>query len=606
MATLCLAPQVKGSVHKQPIPHRIGELKTSLSSVKQPFIQELKKIPMMIDVSKTIKSATVRILDAFVDSIFQFVDQPVLPSQRNFLPVEEIGHIVQIEGIVGEIPTDFPEGVYIRNGANPLWGGLKSAISVFGRSNHVWIEGEGMLHALYFTKDTNGNWSFSYNNRFVESQTFKMEKQRNKPSYLPALEGDSPAILAAFLLNAFRFGDVNKILSNTNVFEHGGKYYSIAENYLAQEIDISSLSTFDDWDLCGAWCRPFTSHPKKAPGSGELVIMGVDAVKPYYVVGVISANGKKLIHKADVKLERSTFAHDIGVTQKYNIILDYPLIIDVHRLLRGGPLLKYEKEKYARIGVMPRYGDADSIRWFDVESYCTFHILNCFEDGDEVIVRACKSNESIIPGPDWGIDKFKWFSKGFKPLSTSTEEEDDNSSIKDGFLFTCVNEWRLNMETGEVKERNLSGTEFSMDFPMINEGYTGLRCKYGYTQVIDSEASSICGKTKYGSLAKLYFEESDSFDSSVKGHFGNPIKMEHHKFAKNNFCTGSAFVSKLGASKEDDGWIVAFVHDEDTDTSHVIIVDAKNFEGEPIAKIPLPQRVPYGHHGAYFQTPSQR
>ncbi|THG14855.1 hypothetical protein TEA_010422 [Camellia sinensis var. sinensis] len=48
-----------------------------------------------------------------------------------------------------------------------------------------------------------------------------------------------------------------------------------------------------------------------------------------------------------------------------------------------GKLLKYEKEKYARIGVMPRYGDADSIRWFDVESYCTFHILNCFEDGDE-------------------------------------------------------------------------------------------------------------------------------------------------------------------------------------------------------------------------------
>ncbi|KAF5933715.1 hypothetical protein HYC85_029886 [Camellia sinensis] len=115
-----------------------------------------------------------------------------------------------------------------------------------------------------------------------------MEKQRNKPSYLPAVEGDSPAILAAFVLNALRFGDVNKILSNTSVFEHGGKYYSVAENYLAQEIDISSLSTLDDWDLGGAWGRPFTTHPKKAPRSGELVIMGVDAVKPYYVVGVIS------------------------------------------------------------------------------------------------------------------------------------------------------------------------------------------------------------------------------------------------------------------------------------------------------------------------------
>ncbi|CAL5441554.1 unnamed protein product [Camellia sinensis] len=593
MATLCLASQVKGSIHKQPIPQRIGELKTSLSSTVKPFIQELEKLPMRVDVSKTIKSVTLRILDAFVDSVFQFVDQPVLPSQRNFVPVEEIGHIAQIEGIVGEIPADFPEGVYIRNGANPLWGGLKSTISVFGKSNHVWVEGEGMLHALYFSKDTNGNWSFAYNNRFVEPKTFKMEKQRNKPSYLPAVEGDSPAILAAFVLNALRFGDVNKILSNTSVFEHGGKYYSIAENYLAQEIDVSSLSTLDDWDLGGAWGRPFTTHPKKAPGSGELVIMGVDAVKPYYVVGVISADGKKLIHKADVKLKRSTLAHEIGITQKYNIILDYPLLVDVYRLFRGGP-----------IGVMPRYGDADSIRWFDVESYCTFHILNCFEDGDEVIVRACKANESIIPGPEWGIDKFKWFSRGFKPLNTSTEE-DDNNSIKDGFLFTCVHEWRLNMGTGEIKERNLTGTEFSMDFPMINEGYSGLKHRYGYCQVIDSEASSISGKSKYGSMAKLYFEKPDSSESSVEGHFEKPIKMEHHKFAKNNFCTGSAYVSKPGGSEEGDGWIVAYVHDEDTDTSHVIVVDAKNFQGEPIAKIPLPQRVPYGHHGAYFQTPSK-
>ena len=36
---------------------------------------------------------------------------------------------------------------------------------------------------------------------------------------------------------------------------------------------------------------------------------------------------------------------------------------------------------------MPRYGDADSIKWFDVEPNCTFQILNCFKDGDEVSCR---------------------------------------------------------------------------------------------------------------------------------------------------------------------------------------------------------------------------
>ena len=36
--------------------------------------------------------------------------------QSNFAPVEEIGEAVKITSIEGEIPNDFPEGIYIRNG----------------------------------------------------------------------------------------------------------------------------------------------------------------------------------------------------------------------------------------------------------------------------------------------------------------------------------------------------------------------------------------------------------------------------------------------------------------------------------------------------------
>lgn len=59
-----------------------------------------------------------------------------------------------------------------------------------------------------------------------------------------------------------RFGAVNKYFSNTNVFEHSGRVYSVTENYLPQEVDISTLETLSDWDVNGAWDRPFTGHPK--------------------------------------------------------------------------------------------------------------------------------------------------------------------------------------------------------------------------------------------------------------------------------------------------------------------------------------------------------
>eukprot|EP00258_Populus_trichocarpa_P029715 XP_024445734.1 carotenoid 9,10(9',10')-cleavage dioxygenase 1-like [Populus trichocarpa] len=143
-----------------------------------------------------------------------------------------------------------------------------------------------------------------------------------------------------------------------------------------------------------------------------------------------------------------------------------------------------------------------------------------------------------------------------------------------------------------------------MDFPFINEDVTGLKHKYGYTQVIDSLASSISGICKYGSVAKLHFnEEMSAF--SKEGSNEQPVKAEYHKFPENTFCTGSTFVPKQGGVEEDDGLIITFVHNEERNVSQVYIIDAKKFESDPIAILTLPQRVPYGHHGVFVSMPNQ-
>ncbi|KAK4486839.1 hypothetical protein RD792_006572 [Penstemon davidsonii] len=585
MATLSYAIQVKCSSFSPD--HSTASLSSSFSF--KPFLKKMYHKPIFDSVPKNIKEASVKFWDAFVDYAFVFVDQPLLPSQSNFAPVEEIGEAIQVtETIDGTIPVDFPEGVYVRNGPNPLFGGLKSTNSIFGKSSQTWVEGEGMLHALYFSKDSDGKWNVCYNNKFVKTDTFKLEKAMKKPGFIPAIEGDSAAVLSAYLLNWLRFGSENKLLSNTNVFEHCGKLYSVAENHIPQEIDILTLETKRNWDINGAWDRPFTSHPKKVHGTGELVIMGIYPQKPYFELGVVSADGKKLLHKVDLKLNRCCLCHEIGITERYNVIMDFPLTLDINRLITGGPLIKYNKEGYARIGIMPRYGDADSVKWFDVEPCCTFHIINCYEQGDEVVVLACRARDSIIPGPDFGLNKFEWFSKRFKHIGGSLDEKSEENS-----LFSRVYEWRINLKSGDVKERNLTGTEHSMDFPMINEKYTGKENNFGYTQVVDLQASSISGMAKFGGLAKHYFKETKNELSEES------IETEYHMFPENTFCTGAAFVAKCGGSEEDDGWVVTYVHNEDSNESQVHIVDAKNFSNEPVAKITLPTRVPYGFHGAF-------
>lgn len=336
------------------------------------------------DASNALNDASQRLLDAFVDTIFTLSHQPLRPAEGNFAPVEEIGGMREIFDVAGEIPADFPEGVYIRNGSNPLFGALHSSTSIFGKSHDIWVEGEGMLHAVYFTKSNNNTWSIKYTNRYVQSDTFRAEKGLKKPCFIPASDGDPLAMLIAGTLNTLRFGKAFKNMSNTSVFEHAGRVFSAAENDNPHEIDLYNLDTLGSWNVDGGWKMPFTAHPKVIPGTGELVIFGFNLDAPFLTVGVISADGKKLQQKVALKLDRCTYCHEIGVTTMYNIILDAPLTISKERMLKGGPLIEFEKDSYARIGVMPRYGDANSITWFYVQPFCTIHLVNCFEEDDEV------------------------------------------------------------------------------------------------------------------------------------------------------------------------------------------------------------------------------
>jgi carotenoid cleavage dioxygenase len=60
------------------------------------------------------------------------------------------------------------------------------------------------------------------------------------------------------------------------------------------------------------------------------------------------------------------------------------------------------------------------------------------------------------------------------------------------------------------------------------------------------------------------------------------------------------FVPADGASSEDDGYLLSFVHDPAENKSELIILDASNMEKDPVARIHLPTRVPAGFHGSWI------
>jgi hypothetical protein len=69
------------------------------------------------------------------------------------------------------------------------------------------------------------------------------------------------------------------------------------------------------------------------------------------------------------------------------------------------------------------------------------------------------------------------------------------------------------------------------------------------------------------------------------------------------------FVPRQNGRSEDDGWLLSYVFDEGQLDSHgecppnaaseLWIIDARNMK-DVVAKVRLPQRVPYGLHGTWF------
>ena len=55
-----------------------------------------------------------------------------------------------------------------------------------------------------------------------------------------------------------------------------------------------------------------------------------------------------------------------------------------------------------------------------------------------------------------------------------------------------------------------------------------------------------------------------------------------------------------GPADESNGWYVGYVYDAARDGSDLVILDAADISAPPVAKIAMPQRVPFGFHGNWI------
>jgi carotenoid cleavage dioxygenase len=132
--------------------------------------------------------------------------------------------------------------------------------------------------------------------------------------------------------------------------------------------------------------------------------------------------------------------------------------------------------------------------------------------------------------------------------------------------------WRFNLKSGETTEEQLDDAK--TEWPTMNRQRLGRRSRYAYNAYVPN----------FDGLVKYDIEKGTS---------------EQYRFGPGRIGSEAPFAPRLNARDEDDGYVVSFVIDANTNASEVVILDAKNFSAGPVARVQLPQRVPVGFHAMW-------
>jgi carotenoid cleavage dioxygenase len=424
--------------------------------------------------------------------------------------------------------------------------------------NDQFFNGDGLITLFRFR-----NGQIDLKQRYAQTDKFKVERSAGRSlfgMYRNPLTDDASV------------KGMIRGTANTTPIVHAGKLFALKEDSPPLIMDPLTLATEGYSDFGGKMKnQTFSGHPKIDPVTGNLCNFGY-AAKGLLTRDVsymeISPAGE-LLFETFFEVPYYCMMHDFGLTQDYAVFHIVPCTGNWDRLRAGKPHFGFDTSLPVYLGVLPRHGTAQDMRWFKApKTIFASHVMNAFNEGTKIYFDIPEAEGNCFPFfPD--IHDAPFDAVAARPF---------------------LKRWVIDMASKQDEFESITQLTTMIDeFPRIDERYMGQPYRHGWMLVSDP------GQPFEGPGAR-----ASGFRMNNIGHIDLATRESEAWYCGPQCLVQEPqFIPRHTGSAEGDGYIIALVDNVVTNYSDLCIFDALRLPEGPIARAKLPFRVRSGLHGTW-------
>jgi carotenoid cleavage dioxygenase len=316
--------------------------------------------------------------------------------------------------------------------------------------------------------------------------------------------------------------------------------------------DMLGTLAYDDFG--GTLRGAFSAHPHLDPLTGEMHAIAYNPRDPTAIHHVVVTVAGRVRREEPVQVSHGPMIHDCGITARFAVILDLPVTFSMGALIDGHTFpFRWNPSHPARVGLLPREGAGSDVMWCEVDPCYVFHVANAYDTSDGGVIVDVVAYNHMFAGNMDGTDAPRG----------------------------AFERWTIDPVERGVRRDVID--RHPQDFPRIDERRSSRPYRYAYAMMLPETADP------------AFIGASSLFKHDLQAGV-----RKVHSFGTHRYPGEFVFVPAHAEAAEDEGWLIGLVLNPIEQTTDLVIIDARDFDGAPVASIHIPHRVPPGFHGNWL------